>query len=93
MNVLVIPEKDSCKKIINPDKVVMMHDVEIRSKSKDGPKTAVGGPGSHASWKKLDGFVFGSIQMSLFDDNFLLRQGRKEVRLWPFEQYDPRMVC
>ena len=37
--------------------------------------------------------MFGSIQMPLFEENFLLRQGHKEVRIWPFEEYDPRMVC
>ena len=37
--------------------------------------------------------MFGSIQMSLFDESYLLRQGRKELRLWPFEEFDPRMVC
>ena len=40
-----------------------------------------------------EGFVFGSCQVSLFDENFLIRQGGRELRLWPFEMFNPRMVC
>jgi hypothetical protein len=31
--------------------------------------------------------------MTLFDEKFLLRQGPKELRLWPFEAFSARMVC
>jgi hypothetical protein len=30
------------------------------------------------------GFVLGSCQISLFDESYLLRQGLRDVRLWPF---------
>jgi len=40
-----------------------------------------------------EGFVLGSCQISLFDENFLARQGSCELRLWPFENFSPRMVC
>ena len=49
--------------------------------------------GVYHDFLEKQGFVFGSVQMSLFDENFLLRQGHRELRLWPFVQYDPRMVC
>lgn len=81
INVIVLPEKDSCKKIINPDRPI------TKSLKQDDKTKRI----YHFTLK--EGFVFGSIQMSLFEENFLLRQGRKEVRIWPFEEYDPRMVC
>ena len=40
-----------------------------------------------------EGFVLGSCQISLFDESFLIRQGKKDLRLWPFESFNPRMVC
>lgn len=40
-----------------------------------------------------EGFVLGSCQVSLFDETFLIRQGKRECRLWPFESFQPRMVC
>lgn len=40
-----------------------------------------------------EGIVLGSCQVSLFDESFLIRQGRRECRLWPFESFQPRMVC
>jgi len=40
-----------------------------------------------------EGMVLGSCSMTLFDEKFLLRQGAKEFRLWPFEPFSARMVC
>jgi hypothetical protein len=37
--------------------------------------------------------VVGSCQISLFDENFLARQGICDLRLWPYESFKPRMVC
>ena len=34
-----------------------------------------------------EGLVLGSCQVSLFDESFLIRQGRRECRLWPFESF------
>jgi hypothetical protein len=31
--------------------------------------------------------------MTLFDEHFLIRKGKKELRLWPFEPFSTRMVC
>ena len=77
MNIIVLPEKDSCKKVIKADKAKKVSDPE----------------GGEHDFVEKQGFVFGSIQLSLFDENLLLKQGRKQFNLWPFEQYDPRMVC
>ena len=40
-----------------------------------------------------EGFVLGSCSLTLFDEKYLLRQGPKELRLWPFEAFNPRMAC
>lgn len=81
LNVIVLPEEGSCKKIVKPDTVIPIVARDINDKKR------------RYTFVQKEGFVFGSIQMSLFDENFLLRQGRKELRMWPFEEYDPRMVC
>ena len=31
--------------------------------------------------------------MSLYDEDYELRQGTKELKMWPFKPYNPRMVC
>ena len=80
MNIIVLPEKDSCKKIIKPDKAKKLSAGEGDTKTEH-------------DFVEKQGFVFGSIQLPLFDGNLLLKQGKKEFNLWPFEQYDPRMVC
>ena len=43
--------------------------------------------------EKVTGYILGSCQISIFDENFLVRQGKRELRLWPFESFIPRMVC
>ena len=35
----------------------------------------------------------GSCSVSLFDERFLIRQGKRDCRLWPFDVFQPRMVC
>jgi hypothetical protein len=40
-----------------------------------------------------EGMVLGSCSLTLFDEKFLLRQGKRELRLWPFVAFHPRMVC
>ena len=42
---------------------------------------------------EIEGIVFGSCQFSVFDEQFLLRKGDRKLRLWPFESFNPRMVC
>ena len=76
MNIIVLPEQDSCKKVIKADRARKLVDA-----------------GKEYDFVEKQGFVFGSIQLPLFDENLLLKQGKKSFNLWPFEQYDPRMVC
>ena len=49
--------------------------------------------GSKAKQVTREGMVLGSCTMTLFDEKFLLRQGPKEFRLWPFLPFSARMVC
>ena len=41
----------------------------------------------------VEGLVLGSISLSVFDSHFKLRQGFKSMCLWPFIEFNPRMVC
>ena len=84
LNVILLPKQGSCK-IISKDKKLIL-DIEKDKESQD--KSII----KHHFVHK-EGFVFGSCQVSLFDENFLIRQGGRELRLWPFEMFNPRMVC
>ena len=37
--------------------------------------------------------MLGSCQVSIFDESYLLRQGPRELVLWPFQKYARHMVC
>ena len=76
-NVILLPEPGSCN-VIKSDKVLIEPDEEGRVPQK---------------FVLREGFVLGSCQVSLFDESFLIRQGKRECRLWPFESFMPRMVC
>ena len=41
----------------------------------------------------VEGLVLGSISQSIFDSHFILRQGDREMSLWPLREFNPRMVC
>ena len=41
----------------------------------------------------VEGLVLGSVSKSLFDEDFYLRQGSNELKMWPFREFNPRMVC
>lgn len=81
LNVILIPEPGSCS-ILKPDKKMTLEQKSHNSEEQ-----------VKYHFVQKEGFVFGSCQVSLFDENFLIRQGRREMRLWPFEMYNPRMVC
>jgi hypothetical protein len=78
-NVILLPEPGSCS-AIGKTKAVM-------AKVEDGNEVHT------ARFETKEGFVLGSAQVSLFDESFLIRQGKRELRLWPFESFNPRMVC
>ena len=84
LNVILIPKAGSCK-AINKDKKLTLDII----KDKEAPNSEV----IKHHFVQKEGFVFGSCQVSLFDENFLIRQGGRELRLWPFEMFNPRMVC
>jgi hypothetical protein len=48
---------------------------------------------AQAGFTKTKAFVIGSCQVSLFNECYLLRQGHRNLSLWPFVAFDPRMVC
>ena len=39
------------------------------------------------------GYVLGSVSTSIFEANHLMKFGHRDLKLWPFEAFDPRMVC
>ena len=80
MNIIVLPESGSCKSLKKDCLEEAGYENDL-------------GERRTATFVRKEGLVFGSCQVSLFDETFLLRQGRKEMRLWPFEEYSPRMVC
>jgi len=80
MNIIVLPDDGQCKILRRESRATQEY-----KNNRDETRTA--------NFIRKEGLVFGSCQVSLFDETFLLRQGRKEMRLWPFEQYQPRMVC
>ena len=84
LNVILLPKQGSCK-IISKDKKLTL-DIE---KDKEAQHKEI----IKHHFVHKEGFVFGSCQVSLFDENFLIRQGGRELRLWPFEMFNPRMVC
>lgn len=84
LNVILIPKAGSCKAIKSDKKLTLEI---LRNKETDNKEMI-----KHHFVHK-EGFVFGSCQVSLFDENFLIRQGGRELRLWPFEMFNPRMVC
>ena len=48
---------------------------------------------TQTGYAKTKAHVLGSCQVSLFDESYLLRQGPRNLSLWPFMAFDPRMVC
>jgi hypothetical protein len=87
LNVILIPEPGSCK-ILKPDKKLVVPTARATNNEQKTQHETV----KHC-FVQREGFVFGSCQVSLFDESFLIRQGRREMRLWPLEMYNPRMVC
>ena len=76
-NVILLPESGSCK-VVKADKQIIINDLESKVTHK---------------FTQREGLVLGSCQVSIFDESFLIRQGKRECRLWPFESFVPRMVC
>lgn len=79
-NIILLPEPGSCK-VVKPDKQINFF------QDKDNNTT------QKFVFVQREGLVMGSCQVSLFDESFLIRQGKRECRLWPFESFQPRMVC
>jgi hypothetical protein len=77
-NVILLPEQGSCN-VIKADKQ-FVHEEQIVLKE-DTKKTIT------QKFVQREGFVLGSCQVSLFDETFLIRQGKRECRLWPFESF------
>ena len=70
-NVILLPEPGSCA-VIKADKQIL-HKVEENQNTL-----------SKMKFVQREGLVLGSCQVSLFDESFLIRQGRRECRLWHF---------
>eukprot|EP00347_Sterkiella_histriomuscorum_P020724 403336721 len=43
--------------------------------------------------RNIKAFILGSASVSLFDYNKMMKSGRVSINLWPFQKYDPRVVC
>ena len=70
-NIVLLPEPGSCA-VVKADKQIIVTDPESKQQSK---------------FVQREGLVLGSCQVSLFDERFLIRQGRRECRLWPLESF------
>ena len=88
-NIILLPEAGSCK-YIKADKEVTGYYEEPKNNEEskfEDSKFYI------QKFLKRQGFVLGSCSLSIFDERFLIRQGRRECRMWPFESFHPRRVC
>lgn len=40
-----------------------------------------------------NGFVLGSVCLSVFEANHVLKGGLRDLQVWPFQAFDPLMIC
>ena len=73
LNIIVLPEQGSVStKVLKKDFTEKFVHKDPRGASRT------------VTFTRREGLVFGSCQVSLFDENFTLRQGARDMRLWPF---------
>jgi hypothetical protein len=43
--------------------------------------------------KLRSGYLLGSVSFSIFDQDHVVRAGSQNLSLWPFQAFNPRLIC
>lgn len=43
--------------------------------------------------KLRSGYLLGSVSFSIFDQDHVMRAGSQNLSLWPFQAFNPRLIC